>query len=424
MRLAGCPSPATRPTASSVSNGARRPQTCTCAASASSPGIGPRWSPFPAGRRRTASARRRDCAGHPRRRRRSSPASAAAPESLVVQLDQLLERSGEPSPGAASASTHVGRPGSPRPTVAAVQGVSGSERSGPAVRSTPCSRSVGPSLLNLIETSTRPVHPAPCRAADGRRPARPARRPCGAGRRAGAVPLDQRPNLGQHLDRAVRPPSGPGGSTPRRHSACRQSSSSTPASRSRSIRSPTLHFSNASSSTGQRVGRVVLLEADPDVQPLPQEALEPGGSAARSGRSDRCPSGCRAGSGAGRNGGAGPRAAGAPPAPRPARPGRSVNGPAGRARRARRLRASKGCNGCRTSDLAPSRLTRRGPGGVVQGVEQLAERHRRRPARARAFVGAGVGDDQLLGGGQHRVQHQLPVLGPRIPLAHRRVRGR
>ena len=61
--------------------------------------------------------------------------------------------------------------------------------------------------------------------------------------------------------------------------------------------------------------------------------------------------------------------------------------------------------------------------GHVEGVQQFGERHRGRPVLARVFVGAGVGDDELLGGRADRVEQQLPVLGTDVAFAGHRVAG-
>ena len=87
------------------------------------------------------------------------------------------------------------------------------------------------------------------------------------------------------------------------------------------------------------------------------------------------------------------------------------------------LRASKGCNGCRTRTRSRTGSAVAGPRGVVQGIQQFTQRHGRRPPGAGAFVGAGVGDDQMLGRRQDRVQHQLPILAARIPFADGRITG-
>ena len=55
--------------------------------------------------------------------------------------------------------------------------------------------------------------------------------------------------------------------------------------------------------------------------------------------------------------------------------------------------------------------------GAVECVEQLAEWHGRRPRLPAVRVGAGVGDDQPLGGRADRVEQQLAVLGAHVSLA-------
>ena len=61
-------------------------------------------------------------------------------------------------------------------------------------------------------------------------------------------------------------------------------------------------------------------------------------------------------------------------------------------------------------------------GRHVERVQQFGERHRRRPVLTGVLVGAGVGDDDLLGGRADRVEQQ-PVLGADVALAGHRVAG-
>ncbi len=70
-------------------------------------------------------------------------------------------------------------------------------------------------------------------------------------------------------------------------------------------------------------------------------------------------------------------------------------------------------------DARPHRLGR----GQVEGVEQLAERDGRRPRLAGVLVGAGVGDDQRLGGRADGVEQELAVLRADVALAGDRVAG-
>ena len=84
---------------------------------------------------------------------------------------------------------------------------------------------------------------------------------------------------------------------------------------------------------GQRIGRVVLLEPDSDVQPLPQEALGRVGQQRDQRPPGRCPAAAAAGSGDGRNSGTGCRGPAAARAP-PSAAGSKVNG-AGPAERRR-----------------------------------------------------------------------------------------
>ena len=62
-------------------------------------------------------------------------------------------------------------------------------------------------------------------------------------------------------------------------------------------------------------------------------------------------------------------------------------------------------------------------GRQVEGVEEFGQRHRGRPLLAGVLVGAGVGDDELLGRGADRVEQQLPVLGTDVAFAGHRVAG-
>ena len=58
--------------------------------------------------------------------------------------------------------------------------------------------------------------------------------------------------------------------------------------------------------------------------------------------------------------------------------------------------------------------------GVVEGVEQLAERYGGWAQLTGRLVGPAVGDHQLLARGQDRVEHQLPVLAAQVALAGER----
>ena len=72
--------------------------------------------------------------------------------------------------------------------------------------------------------------------------------------------------------------------------------------------------------------------------------------------------------------------------------------------------------------VADPAAVRRG-GGAVESVEQLAERDGRRHGCARTFVGAGVGDDQVVLGRADGVEQQLAVLAARVALADPGVAG-
>ena len=123
-----------------------------------------------------------------------------------------------------------------------------------------------------------------------------------------------------------------------------------------------------------------------------QEAADRVPAGTDAGRRARRPAAVAAGSGSRRNGRAG--AAGSAAAPRSGergpveaeRPGRRVAGT--------KLRASNGCSGWRDQHV----LAHRAPASrcALEGVEQLAERHRGRPLRAVVLVGAGVGDHERL----------------------------
>jgi hypothetical protein len=68
-------------------------------------------------------------------------------------------------------------------------------------------------------------------------------------------------------------------------------------------------------------------------------------------------------------------------------------------------------------------LAARRPGAGGDRVEQLAQRHRGRATGPGALVGAGVHDDQVLGGRADRVEQQLAVLAARVALADQGIAG-
>ena len=129
-------------------------------------------------------------------------------------------------------------------------------------------------------------------------------------------------------------------------------------------------------------------------------------------------SGGGAGSGPEMNGGCSARS---PARARAARStvGSNVNGSSGTSLPGMTLRVSKGCNGCLTTIVSRTGAAR----GPVEGVEQFGQRHRGRALLAGVLVGAGVGDDQLLGGRADGVEQQLPVLGADVALTGHRVAG-
>ena len=61
--------------------------------------------------------------------------------------------------------------------------------------------------------------------------------------------------------------------------------------------------------------------------------------------------------------------------------------------------------------------------GRVEGVEQFPDRDGGRAGGVGALVGAGVHDDEPLGGGEDRVEQELAVLGGDVPLADAGVAG-
>ena len=126
------------------------------------------------------------------------------------------------------------------------------------------------------------------------------------------------------------------------------------------------------------------------------------------------------GSGAVRNAGVGVRPA--TEARAPSSDTRSkLHGPPGTSAPSVKLRTSNGWSGwCTTTRSRAASTILRCGGGPVDHVEQLAERHGRRAGRVRALVAAGVGDDEVIGRGEHGVEQQLAVLAAGIAVAHAR----
>ena len=58
---------------------------------------------------------------------------------------------------------------------------------------------------------------------------------------------------------------------------------------------------------------------------------------------------------------------------------------------------------------------------MVHDVEQLPHRDRRRAGLVRALVVAAVGDDEVLAGGQQRIEQELAVFAAGVTVAHPRV---
>ena len=184
-----------------------------------------------------------------------------------------------------------------------------------------------------------------------------------------------------------------------------------PASRSRSIRSPTPHCTRPSSSTGRPSETSSPSSTSDDLEPLAQElldrVLEEGDQRGELDVAARA------------------RAARGRPATAGADRGRAAaRAPASAA--ASKENGRRGLEVLRVEGLqrvvAQRALLAAGHGGV-EGVEQLAERYGGRPRLARRLVGAGVGDDEVLGRRDDRVEHQLAVLAARVALAGERAAG-
>ena len=185
----------------------------------------------------------------------------------------------------------------------------------------------------------------------------------------------------------VRPPRWNGGNTPRRSSACRQSCFGHPGQPGPQQPVTDAPQFQAVQVDRQRVGRVVLLEPDPHVQPLPQEPLGRVGEQ-RDQFARSMSRAAAAGSGAAETperAGRGPAAA---LAPRSA-VGSKVNGPA-RPSVARCDGAGVvGLQRMLDQDLAPGRSAGRRRRGVVERVQQFTQWHRggrRAPVRSSAPV--------------------------------------
>ena len=215
---------------------------------------------------------------------------------------------------------------------------------------------------------------------------------------------------------ALRHPSLPGGRVPRRHSASRAWSGCMPSSMSRSMRSPTVHSSRALMSTGM----AVLDPVDLPRQRVVERAEEP---------LDRIPEECREvgerhvfGRGSGQRAGDERRSLGAVAF---ARAGRSQHrgvereGLVGYQLPGDDVASIEGLQRMPDDDGVADLVRRR----HVEGVEQFGQRHRGRSLLAGVFVGAGVGDHELLAGCADGVEQQLPVLGTNVALAGHRVAG-
>ena len=258
-----------------------------------------------------------------------------------------------------------------------------------------------------------------CRPAAARRAARRPRRRPAAARRGPAAAAATSGSTSSSRPVSSASPSAPGGSSPRRHSACRQRSRSWPASRSRSSRSPIAHVGQPVQLDRQRVGRLlgagrttgsptrcrrnplhrVLEEAHQLVQPdgrRPRPGPGPAGRAGTRRRPLRSGGGQRAGQ-------LGPVEAERPP-------GGQLAGA--------KLRGWNGCSGCRTS--TPLRGARSRPRSRRAAHRAGPRAGRRAPVRSSAPE---CTHDQPLGGRAQRVQQQLAVLAARVALADQRVPG-
>ena len=239
--------------------------------------------------------------------------------------------------------------------------------------------------------------------------------------KAGCVPRGRSAAIARSAEqslmaRALRQPSFPGGRVPRRHSAPVATSRSTPRIRSLSRRSPTCHSCSASISTGMAssIGstshgqRVVELAEEPlhrvleEVEQVVQRHVVVRRFRQRPGqeRAWRRPvTGCGAGRAQG-NRVEGKRLAGDECA-------------AFDVANVERLQRVFG------DDLLADRLWC----GGVERVEQLQQRNRRGPVMPGVLVGAGVGDDERLGGRADGVEQQLAVLGADVALTGQRFTG-
>ena len=221
--------------------------------------------------------------------------------------------------------------------------------------------------------------------------------------------------------RAARRPSAPGGSSPRRHSACRHRSGRAPASRSRSSRSPTAQAASPSSSTGSASARLVALAGERDSptrcrrNALDRVLEEAARSSSSTTRVDR---------GAGQRRGQERRpgaACGRAAASAPASSARSkLNGRPARERAGGEVARVERLQRMPHDHLLRARAVRLRP---VDRVEQLAERHRGRTAGPVRSSAPECTTTRCSVAAQDRVEQQLAVLAARVALADQRVAG-
>ena len=232
---------------------------------------------------------------------------------------------------------------------------------------------------------------------------------------------DQRLDLRLDARPAARRPSGPGGRSPRRHSAGPQAAGSAPASRATSQRSPTrplLQAVQLDAAAPRRARR----------PPRPPARRAAGAGTPRAGCSRKRTRSASSTPASARGGGSGPVRNGAAAARQPAAPraGQRRRVEAERAVDAEsagvKLRGSNGCSGWRT--MTCSRTGWPSPVRTVASTRRAARRAARgRPRRVGTLVGSGVGHDQVLLGRADGVEQQLPVLAARVALADPRVAG-
>ena len=323
-------------------------------------------------------------------------------------------------------------------------GMRGGQREQPHPRREPVARARRASSVTARSTSPRTPGD---RAASARRPSgsvdvgrrrTPARRrPAARSARRGDL-LDDRAQLGRAPGRRARP----GGSAPRAISAA---SAAVAARRRRAARRAAAGRRPTRSRPSSSTGSASSTSSSQSPTLIPSRWRRN----ARTGCSTkRTRSSSSIDRGRGAAAAAPARNGGAARARRRRAPGRpssvtasKLHGRSGASAPGVKLRGSNGCSGCAvtTGRAAPSAAR-----GALDDVEQLADRHRRRPRRVRALVVAGVGDDQAVGrrpaarraaaGGPRcaasrsptcgSVEHEVVAVARRLARERRRRRGR